>query len=131
MEFLRKKYVCNNQIKKGRLGVKDCVDYIQKDFSIALMIDQRVTENDRVKFFTQKAHTTSLPAQLSLKYNLDIVPIFIERDNQDNFKMKVFKPIKTSNFKDKSDLTLKLNEVLENMILKNPNQWIWTHDRWK
>ena len=44
---------------------------------------------------------------------------------------KIYEPINTSNFKNKSEITLKLNKVLENMIMKNPNQWIWTHDRWK
>ena len=131
MEYVRKKYICNNQIKKGRLGVKECIKYLDNNYSIALMIDQRVSEGDRIEFFKKKAHTTSLPAQLSIKFNLDIVPIFIERKQNDSFKMKVYEPINTSNFKDKSELTKKLNQILENMILKNPNQWIWTHDRWK
>ena len=131
MEYVRKKYVCNNQIKKGRQGVKECVELLKNSYSIALMIDQRVSEGDRIEFFKKKAHTTSLPAQLSLKYNLDIVPIFIERKNKDFFQMKVFDPINPSNFKNKFELTKKLNTVLENMIVKNPNQWIWTHDRWK
>ena len=131
MEYVRKKYICNNQIKKGRLGVKECINYLNNNYSIALMIDQRVSEGDRIDFFKKKAHTTSLPAQLSIKFNLDIVPIFIVRKQNDSFKMKVYEPINTSNFKNKSDLTKKLNQILENMILKNPNQWIWTHNRWK
>ena len=131
MEYLRKKYVCNKQIKKGRSGIKECIEYIEKGYSVALMIDQRLGEGDRIKFFSKTAHTTSLPAQLSLKYNLNIVPIFIEREHKDSFKMKIYEPINTSNFKNKSEITLKLNEFLENMIMKNPNQWIWTHDRWK
>ena len=28
-------------------------------------------------------------------------------------------------------ITLRLNKILEEMILKNPDQWIWTHNRWK
>jgi len=131
MEYLRKKYVCNKQIKKGRSGIKECIEYIEKGYSIALMIDQRLGEGDRVKFFNKTAHTTSLPAQLSLKYNLNVVPIFIEREHENYFKMKIYEPINTSNFKNKSEITLKLNQILENMILNNPNQWIWTHDRWK
>ena len=131
MEYIRKKYICNNQIKKGRLGVKECIDYLNDNYSIALMIDQRVSEGDRIEFFKKKAHTTSLPAQLSIKFSLDIVPIFIERKKNDSFKMKVYEPINTSNFKDKSKLTKNLNQILENMISTNPNQWIWTHNRWK
>ncbi len=131
MEYLRKKYICSNQIKKGLLGVKECMTYLKKDCCIALMIDQRVSEGDKIKFFGKDAYTTSLPAQLSLKFNIDIIPIFLEREKNNNFIMYVNKPINSSSFKDKSELTKKLNKVLEDMILKNPNQWIWTHNRWK
>ena len=31
----------------------------------------------------------------------------------------------------RKEITKKLNHVLEEMITKNPNQWIWTHNRWK
>ena len=131
MEYLRKKYVCKNQIKKGRAGVKDAIKYINKKYSIALMVDQRVSEGEKIKFFNEDALTTTLPAQLALKYNLDIVPIFIERDGYNKFKMTVYEPIKSSLFKNKIDISKKLNNILESMIVKNPNQWIWTHNRWK
>ena len=131
MEHVRKKYVCKNQIKKGRRGVKESVEYIKNNHSIALMVDQRVTEGEKIKFFDKEALTTTLPGQLALKYKLDIVPIFIERTNNNLFKMKVYEPIKPSSFKDTSQVSEKLNKIIENMIIKNPNQWIWTHDRWK
>jgi KDO2-lipid IV(A) lauroyltransferase len=95
------------------------------------MIDQRVSEGKKIKFFDEDALTTTLPAQLALKYNLDIVPIFIERENNNFFKMQVSDRIQTSQFKNKFELSIKLNQILENMIRKNPKQWIWTHDRWK
>ena len=31
----------------------------------------------------------------------------------------------------KLDITLQLNKILEQMIVKDPSQWIWTHNRWK
>ena len=131
MEYLRKKYVCKNQIKKGLSGVKESITYINNKNSIALMIDQRVSEGEQIKFFNHNALTTTLPAQLALKFNLEIVPIFIERTNNSFFNMKVYKPLKASNFKNKTQLSEKLSQILESMILQNPNQWIWTHDRWK
>ena len=131
MEYIRKKYVCKNQIKKGRGGVRESIEYIRNKHSIALMVDQRVSEGKKIKFFDKEAFTTTLPGQLALKYNLDLVPVFIERKNNDLFKMKVYEPIKTSDFKDKFEVSEKLNQIIENMIIKNPNQWIWTHDRWK
>ena len=131
MEFLRKKYVCQNQIKKGIKGVREAMNYIKKGFSVALMIDQRVSEGDKINFFNKPALTTTLPAQLAIKYNLSIIPVFIERNRENNFDLTFLDEINPNEFKDKIDLTVKLNTILEEMIKKNPNQWIWTHNRWK
>ena len=131
MEYLRRKYVCNNQIKKGRSGVRETMDYIQKKFNVALMVDQRVSEGEKVKFFSADSYTTTLPAQLALKYNLQIVPIFLERKNVSNFHMKVLAPISANKIGNKIEITKKINQTIEKMILQNPHQWIWTHDRWK
>ena len=131
MEYLRKKYVCKNQIKKGRNGVREAIEYIKKKHSIALMIDQRVSEGERISFFGEPALTTTLPAQIAIKYNLGIIPVFIERLKNNKFKIEFQKEINPKKFKNKLDLTKKLNETLEQMIIKNPNQWIWTHNRWK
>ena len=130
MEYLRREFVCKNQIKKGLLGVRDAIEYIKKNHSIALMIDQRVSEGDQINFFGKPALTTTLPAQLSLKYDLEVIPVFIERiDN--NFKIEFQKSLSPHNFEDKIAFTKELNRVLEKMILRNPMQWIWSHNRWK
>ena len=131
MEYLRKKYVCSNQIKKGLNGVRDAINFIKNGFSIALMIDQRVSEGEKINFFNKPALTTTLPAQLAIKYNLSIVPVFIERLKSNKFKITFHNEINSSLFKDTIDLSKKLNQVLEKMITKKPNEWIWTHNRWK
>ena len=131
MEFLRKKYICNHQIKKGINGVRDVISYINDEFSIALMIDQRVSEGERVNFFNKNALTTTLPAQLAIKFNMPVVPVYIERNEQNNFQIKFLDEIRPSSYKNKLELTQKLNQVIEEMIAKNPYQWIWTHNRWK
>jgi KDO2-lipid IV(A) lauroyltransferase len=131
MEYLRKKYVCKNQIKKGINGVREAIDYIKKKHSIALMIDQRVSEGEKIDFFDKTALTTTLPAQLALKYDLEIIPVFIERVKNKRFRIEFQNKVKGKNFKDKIELTRELNKILEKMIIRNPNQWIWTHDRWK
>ena len=131
MEYIRKKYVCRNQIKKGIGGVKESIQYIKAGYSIALMIDQRVSEGERLNFFNQPALTTTLPAQLALKFELPIIPVFIERRENGTYKIEFYDEITSKNFKNKIELTQKLNSILEEMIKKNPNEWIWTHNRWK
>ena len=131
MEYLRKKFVCKNQIKKGVSGVRNAIEYIKNDHSIALMVDQRLSEGEKIDFFGEPASTTTLPAQLAIKFDLSIIPVFIERREDNNFRIKFLDEIKPVNFQDKFVLTKKLNEILEEMIIKNPNQWIWSHNRWK
>ncbi len=131
MEYLRKKFVCKNQIKKGINGVRDAIEYIKKNHCIALMIDQRVSEGEKINFFGKPALTTTLPAQLSIKYNLGILPVFIQRKNNDKFEIQFLDEIDPKNFDNKVDLSRKLNEVLEKMVTRNPTQWIWSHNRWK
>ena len=130
MEYLRKKFVCKNQIKKGVSGVRNAIEYIKNDHSIALMVDQRLSEGEKIDFFGEPASTTTLPAQLAIKFDLSIIPVFIERREDNNFRIKFLDEIKPVNFQDKFVLTKKLNEILEEMIIKNPNQWIWSHNRW-
>ena len=131
MEYLRKKYICKNQIKKGIHGVRDTIEYLKKNYSIALMIDQRVSEGEKIDFFGKQALTTTLPAQLSKKYGLYIIPVFIKRDKSNNFEIEFQDKVDPADYKNKLELTEKLNKILEKMIIRNPSQWIWTHNRWK
>ena len=131
MEKIRIKYICKKQIKKGRSGTREIIENLKKGSSIALMIDQRVREGSKVNFFGSLATTTTIPAQLVKKYKCDLVPIYIERRSKFHFKMYVSKPIKVRESKTIEEITQFLNTVLEQMIVKNPLQWIWTHDRWK
>mgnify|MGYP000275913241 CR=1 FL=1 len=131
MEGIRKKYICKKQIKKGRRGTRELLEFIKKNYSIALMIDQRVSEGIKSNFFNESALTTTIPAQLVRKFGCKIVPIYIERKNNFYFKMKVNNPISFNKESTIEEITLSLNKWLEKMILLNPNQWIWSHDRWK
>ena len=131
MEKIRKENICKNQIKKGRAGSRTIIKNLIEGKSIALMIDQRVREGEKVKFFNNLATTTTIPAQLVKKYNCELVPIYIERKNSNYFKIYISKPIKVSKTKSILEITEFLNQILEKMILKNIDQWIWTHDRWK
>ena len=135
MEYLRKKYICQNQIKKGISGIREAITFINNDCNIALMVDQRVSEGKKISFFNYEAFTTTLPAQLALKYDCEIVPIYISRNINNNFDMEILEPINIPNRdnteKNKINISLSINKIIEQMILRNPSQWIWTHNRWK
>ncbi len=131
MEKIRINFICKRQIKKGKSGIREIIENVRKGCSVALMIDQRVTEGSKTNFFGKPATTTTIPAQLIKKYGCELVPVYIERYNKIFFRIFISKPIKIDKTKTTEEITKYLNNVLEKMILKNPDQWIWTHDRWK
>jgi len=135
MEYLRMKYICPNQIPKGRMGMREIIGKMKNGYSIALMVDQRVSEGPREVFFNKPAHTTTIPAQLALKYDSKLVPISLERKEGIKFIMTIHEPYKVKKTgyvdQDTKNITLEINQILEKMIIKNPKQWIWSHNRWK
>ena len=131
MEQIRTENICKNQIKKGRAGSREIIKNLIKGKSIAIMIDQRVREGKKIEFFNNLATTTTIPAQLIKKYNCELVPVYIERRKNNYFRMFVSKPIKIDKNKSVLEITKFLNNLLERMILRNIDQWIWTHNRWK
>ena len=131
MENIRKKYICRKQIKKGISGTKEILKHFKLGTSIALMIDQRVSQGIKSLLFKNEAFTTTIPAQFVKKFNCKVVPIYIERKSNESFMLEVMQPISFDDDKTIENITLKLNQLLEMMIVRNPHQWIWSHNRWK
>tara|TARA_Y100000996_G_scaffold411796_1_gene396605 strand:+ start:6167 stop:7027 length:861 start_codon:yes stop_codon:yes gene_type:complete len=131
MEKIRRNFICKKQIKKGISGTKEILKHFKNGTSIALMIDQRVSEGISSDFFNKKAFTTTIPAQFVKKFNCKVVPIYIERKEKHKFKLEILKPIEFKKDDNIETITNHLNKILEKMIIKNPSQWIWTHNRWK
>ena len=131
MENIRKNYICKSQIPKGMKGTRNLLKAFNKGSSIAIMIDQRVSEGKKISFFNKVAFTTTIPAQLVKKFNCKVVPVHIERKDKYYFTVKFDEPIKFLENDSLEKITHSLNLWLEKMILKNPTQWIWTHNRWK
>ena len=131
IEKIRKNYICKYQIKKGLGGIKNLISLKRKKFSTALMIDQRVTEGILSKFFNEEALTTTIPAQIVKKFKTPIIPVYIERIEDIKFKIIIKKQLNFAENETVQEITDKLNNVFEEMVLKNPEQWIWSHSRWK
>ena len=115
--------------------MREIIRKIKDGYSIALMMDQRVSEGQKIPFFNKLAYTSTIPAQLALKYGCKLVPIFLERKGEINFEMTVHEPYEIkkteNNEEDTKNIITKINQNIEKMIIKNPKQWIWSHNRWK
>ena len=131
MERIRKRYICKKQIKKGIGSLRQLIALKKNNYSTAIMIDQRVSEGILSNFFNHEALTTTIPAQLVKKFNIPIVPVYIERIENINFKICISKPIYFDEDTTTDKITDELNRILEKMILNKPDNWIWSHNRWK
>ena len=94
MMNIRNKYICKSQIPKGLSGLKKSLNFFKNGSSLALMIDQRVSEGESVNFFNHKALTTTIPAQFVKKFKCLIVPVYIERVDKENCKRLLYNYIR-------------------------------------
>ena len=135
MEFIRKKYICPIQIEKGSNGTKKLIKHISNNNPLALMVDQRLSSSIRVPFFDQPATTTITPAQLTIKYDALLVPVFLKRLEKTNFEFFIEEPLVTNRTndydKDIFNITQIMNIKIEEFIKRDPAHWLWSHDRWK
>jgi Kdo2-lipid IVA lauroyltransferase/acyltransferase len=135
MEFIRKKYICPIQIEKGSNGTKKLIKHISTNNPLALMIDQRLSSSIRVPFFNQPATTTTAPAQLAIKYDALLIPVFLKRLEKTNFQFFIEEPLiinRTNDYdKDIFNITQSMNKKIEEFIKRDPAHWLWSHDRWK
>ena len=136
IKYLRIKYLCKEQIPKAipgksNGGTRMLLKKIKERKNIALMIDQKVSQGIMSELFGRKALTLNIPAQLVIRHGYILVPLEIKRENSIEFKIKIKDPLNLDKIDDQYSITKKLNEVLETMIKNNPDQWIWTHDRWR
>ena len=135
MEFIRKKYICPIQIEKGSNGTKKLIKHISNNNPLALMVDQRLSSSIRVPFFDQPATTTITPAQLAIKYDALLVPVFLKRLEKTNFEFFIEEPLitnRTNDYdKDIFNITQIMNIKIEEFIKRDPAHWLWSHDRWK
>ena len=134
-DFIRKKYICSIQIEKGPTGTKKLIKHISSNNPLALMIDQRLSSSIHVPFFNQPATTTTAPAQLSVKYDALLVPVFLKRLKKTNYEFFIEEPLvikKTNNYdKDIFNITEIMNKKIEEFVKIDPANWLWSHDRWK
>lgn len=123
-------------IAKSSRGNKQIIEEIKKGNYVIILADQKITDGIPVPFFGRDAITTTSFARLAIKYNIPLIPARSIRIGKEfKFEVKVEKPLefeKTDNLEEMTkDLTLKINQKLEEWIKEYPAQWFWVHNRWK
>jgi len=117
-------------------GVKETTKYINEGGSVAIIIDQHITEGGViVDFLGRPAYTTSLIPLLAKKTGAPVIPFYNLRQPSGRYTVYFEKAIElyeSGNFKqDIIRNTAMLNGVIGKWIKKTPEQWFWLHNRWK
>jgi KDO2-lipid IV(A) lauroyltransferase len=123
----REKFNIETFDKKGAL--KHLIKALKNKRSVGIFVDQNTAKSDGVdvEMFGLKALQTPVAAILSKKFNIPIIPVFIQREN-DKYKM-IFKDAILE--QDVNVSVQKQSKVIEEMIKERPKEWYWFHRRFK
>jgi len=114
---------------RGNSGMAEMMKFLQHGKSIALLIDQHMSNGEPLKFFGKTAFTATSAAKMALKYDAILMPFFVLRKGRtSDFDLHLEAPIEHSN---PIKMTQDFNDRLEARVKENPDQWLWTHKRWK
>ena len=117
--------------EKGVLGAGKAIKNLLRNESMAIFVDQKLSEGIDVPFFGRNAKTTGLMANIALKRNIPLFPLHIERDGN-KFKLYIEDPIYVNEegCKNDYDVMLRINKVIERWVRRKPEEWFWVHNRW-
>ncbi len=103
--------------------------FLKSGGMLGIVVDQRMIHGLPVTFFGKRALTATSAADLALKYDADLIPIYgIRRPDGLNFDIHVEEPIPHT---DAATMTQAINNSLEAQVRRNMEQWFWIHRRWK
>ncbi|MEC7380927.1 MAG: hypothetical protein VX575_01240 [Pseudomonadota bacterium] len=130
----QRKLITKNQFPKGISGTKEILNFLKNKGSVAMLVDQKLSNGVKAKFFKMDAMTASVPATLALKYRYPIVPLNVRRIKNVTFEIEFFPSIEINESgnleEDILNFTNKINQFLEEKIIEKPEEWFWLHNRW-
>lgn len=115
--------------EQGRTGMMQLVKHIRAGGIVGILTDLYHGPGQELMFFGKPAFTSLITAELALKYNAELVPVYaIRKQNGLDFEITVQAPIPHS---DPETMTQAVNDGLESLVRAHPEQWFWIHRRWK
>lgn len=115
--------------EQGRRGMVEMVRHLKKGGIIAIVADLHAHGGELIDFFGKPAVTSIVPAELALKYNAALIPVYaIRQDNGLDFAIQLSDEIPAS---DPITMTKAICDDLESVVRAHMGQWFWIHRRWK
>jgi KDO2-lipid IV(A) lauroyltransferase len=115
--------------ERGRHGMGQMLRHLKAGGMLGILPDQRMGGGVKLSFFGQEALTALSAAEMALKYDALLIPTYaIRQPDGLTFQIVVDAPI----LKETPEaMTQALNDNLEALIRRYPEQWFWIHRRWK
>ncbi len=114
---------------RGRQGLGQMVRFLKGGGMLGMLIDQHMSHGAALTFFGHPAKTALSAAELALKYDALVVPTYgVRRADGLTFDIIVEAPIPHGT---PEAMTQALNDSLEALVRRHPDQWFWIHRRWK
>jgi KDO2-lipid IV(A) lauroyltransferase len=105
------------------------IRFLKEGGMLGLLLDQRMVQGARLSFFGHEALTALSAAELALKYDALLIPVYaIRKENGLDFDILVEAPIPQASAE---AMTQALNDSLEALVRQHMDQWFWIHRRWK
>ncbi len=116
------------------LGPRKLFSELKANHLVAITIDQWAgSQGLWIDLFNVPTSTTSLPALLAKRTGCALVPAYCVRIASGRYEIHVLPEvsIRESETNWIEQMTKRLNYLLEEQIRTFPEQWVWTHKRWK
>lgn len=114
--------------ERSRRGMAAMVRFLRKGGWVGIVLDQRMNDAPILSFMGKPARTSLSVAELALKYDVLAIPAYGIRQPNGNYRIVIEAPIEPDT---PEAMTQALNDSLETQIRAHPEQWMWTHNRWK
>lgn len=115
--------------ERSRKGLAEMVKFLRSGGMVGMVADHYMAHGAPVDFMGQPAYTALSAAEMALKYEALVIPIYGRR-KPDGLGLEVIvdTPIPHG---DPVEMTRAMNASLEKLVNDTPEQWFWIHRRWK
>lgn len=114
---------------RGRHGMGQMIRFLREGGMLGILIDQHMPRGAPLRFFGRQALTALSAAEMALKYNALVLPVYGRRlPDGLNFELIIEPPVPHT---DAETMTQALNDSLEARVRADMAQWLWIHRRWR
>ncbi|MEM8977858.1 MAG: lysophospholipid acyltransferase family protein [Pseudomonadota bacterium] len=121
--------VSGPMFEQGSGGARKMVVHLKRGGCVAIGFDLYFPSGALIPFMGHPAKTALSSAEVGVKLEALVIPYFaMRKDNGLDFDVIIDAPIPHAA---PEEMLLEMNKRLEAMIAQKPDQWFWTHRRWK